>query len=125
MLKKSIRNVATVARQMILTATSIIVIVTVIFCGGLTPFMIDLLKIKSADQAADTSFSPQELVNEQNDNEIINLSNVNNDNKKEDSSIKKFILKLGIFKMWHGFDKSFMKPFLTHYSPSLIESRYK
>ncbi len=109
---------------MILTATSIIVIVTVVFCGGLTPFMIDFLKIKSADQ--EVSFSPHELVNEQINDEIIDLSNVNNnDLKKKDGRFKKFILKLGIFKMWHGFDKTFMKPFLTHYSPSLIESIIK
>jgi sodium/hydrogen exchanger-like protein 6/7 len=42
----AIRNTSTKARQLILTTTSIIVIVTVIFCGGLTNKMLTWLKIK-------------------------------------------------------------------------------
>ncbi len=43
---KAIRNTSTEARQLILTTTSIIVIVTVLFNGGLTKNMIGWLKIK-------------------------------------------------------------------------------
>jgi sodium/hydrogen exchanger-like protein 6/7 len=42
----AIRNTSTKARQLILTTTSIIVIVTVIFCGGLTSKMLIWLKIR-------------------------------------------------------------------------------
>ena len=42
----SIRNTSTNARQLILTTTSTIVIVTVIFCGGLTRKMVEWLKIE-------------------------------------------------------------------------------
>lgn len=107
----SIRNVSTTTRQMILTATSIIVIITVIFCGGLTPKMIEVLHIESQEEI-DLSKSKKDIKKEKND-----------DNDKK-SPIKKFILKLGLFKIWHGFDATFMKPLLTHYRPSLIESNF-
>jgi solute carrier family 9 (sodium/hydrogen exchanger), member 6/7 len=42
----SIRNTSTNSRQLILTTTSTIVIVTVVFCGGLTRKMIEWLKIE-------------------------------------------------------------------------------
>ena len=42
----AIRNTSTQARQLILTTTSIIVVITVIFCGGLTSKMVSWLKIK-------------------------------------------------------------------------------
>ena len=42
----AIRNTSTDARRLILTTTSIIVIVTVIFCGGLTGEVLRLLHIR-------------------------------------------------------------------------------
>lgn len=42
----AMRNTSTQARQLILTTTSIIVVITVIFCGGLTNKMLYWLKIK-------------------------------------------------------------------------------
>ena len=45
----AMRNTSTMARQTILSATLIIVIVTVIFCGGFTTLVLQWLKIRSAD----------------------------------------------------------------------------
>ena len=42
----AMRNTSTQARKLIMTTTSIIVISTVIFCGGLTSKMLVWLKIK-------------------------------------------------------------------------------
>jgi sodium/hydrogen exchanger-like protein 6/7 len=42
----AIRNTSTQARKLILTTTSIIVILTVILCGGLTSKMLSWLGIK-------------------------------------------------------------------------------
>jgi len=40
------QNTMTEARQMFLTTTSLITIVTVIFCGGLTAPLLTLLKVR-------------------------------------------------------------------------------
>jgi len=45
----AMRNTSTKARQTILSATLIIVIVTVIFCGGFTTLVLQWLKIRSAN----------------------------------------------------------------------------
>ena len=46
----AIRNTSTQARKLILTTTSIIVIATVILCGGLTSSMLEWLKINGSEQ---------------------------------------------------------------------------
>ena len=76
--------------------------------------MIELLGIKSQDE-----IEKEKKLNKQ--NKPMTQDEESDPNKKV-NPIKKFILKIGIFKMWHGFDASFMKPLFTHYRPSLLES---
>jgi solute carrier family 9 (sodium/hydrogen exchanger), member 6/7 len=112
----AIRNTSSEARQLILTSTSIIVIVTVVFCGGLTENVIKLFKIKIGIDIDNNT--EREKLNKKKELKS-NLSEISLASKGGETKKKSFF-KRGIFQAWRGFDKKYMKPFLTHATPSLI-----
>ena len=100
----AIRNTSTKARKLILTTTSVIVILTVIICGGLTSKMLSWLGITT---------SPLEDENAPN-NPIVDLGGYHSDYPSDSEApstsgrcvkAQSVLSKFGIFKAWHSFDK--------------------
>lgn len=106
----AIRNTLTEERQMMLTTTLIIVIVTVIVCGGSTMSLLTWLGIPlgvNDDENAPLA-SPAHRYDA-----------VNNDNNLGPGERPS---KSWLAKLWSGFDSKYMKPFLTHSNPTLMET---
>ncbi len=105
----AIRNTLTESRQMILTTTLLIVIVTVAVCGGSTLSLLTWLGIPigvgEEESAPLASPSPcyDEMIGE-----------------REKPSAPPG--KSWLAKVWSSFDNHYMKPFLTHSNPTLMET---
>ena len=118
----SIRNTITDARSIMLTATSFITIITVIVCGGSTKQMLDWLKIPIGVEEAD--------------HEMLQISGLRRDQSQttptelrtpslsmeQSPPVRSTYEKAWLFRKWYNFDVLFMKPFLTHARPSLMET---
>lgn len=108
----AIRNTLTEARQMILTTTLLIVIVTVVVFGGSTMSMLTWLGIPLG-------------VND-NENAPLHTSytNVDNDHGADDAQHPRGSRphKSYLARIWSNFDNRYMKPFLTHSNPTLMET---
>ncbi|KAI3386124.1 hypothetical protein SNEBB_011328 [Seison nebaliae] len=101
----AIRNTSTKARQLMITNTALIVLVTVIINGGLTTTVLSFLKIP-INVSDDIENEHQLLTNENNVNDLKNVD-------------KRVALPLRLFQK---FDHNYLKPFLTHSRPTLIET---
>ncbi|KRY56953.1 Sodium/hydrogen exchanger 9, partial [Trichinella britovi] len=95
----AIRNTSSPQMRIIYSTTSLIVIFTVLFNGGLTVQIIEWLKIKCCDQ------SSAEL-----DQGMLSPHSHN----RWDKSL--------LPQKWYDFDNKFLKPLLTHAKPSLVET---
>ena len=94
----AIRNTSTEARQLILSTTSIIVIVTVIFCGGLTSKVLVWLKIRTG---AEAEFDMKLTINE--------------DKRRGEEGrgcFKSILRRNCVLTAWHGFDKKYYITYL-------------
>lgn len=117
----AIRNTLTDARQMILTATLVIVMVTVVLCGGSTLSLLTWLGIPLGiddDDGTTSPLSPSSGSSPQHYNTMSGLqprpSQLNVSSQPAEKSIAA--------KAWSGFDTKYMKPFLTHSNPTLMET---
>ncbi|KRZ27928.1 Sodium/hydrogen exchanger 9, partial [Trichinella pseudospiralis] len=95
----AIRNTSSPQMRIIYSTTSLIVIFTVLFNGGLTVQIIEWLKIRCGDQ------SSPEL-----DQGMLFPHSYN----RWDKSL--------LPQKWYDFDNKFLKPLLTHSKPSLLET---
>nr|XP_031831125.1 sodium/hydrogen exchanger 7 isoform X6 [Nomia melanderi] len=102
----AIRNTVSDARQAMLTTTSLIVILTVIFQGGATTQFLSWFNIPVGV-----------------DEEIEGLSHngMRSDGSLPGSSAKPNEKAL-LARIWGDFDTRYMKPFLTHSRPTLLET---
>ncbi|CAG0913934.1 unnamed protein product [Notodromas monacha] len=114
----SIRNTLSTARQLMLSATSVIVIASVFICGGSTSQMLVWLNIKCNQS------------DESERQEILNAT------RRERSAYESFGphglstgpaptavgQKAWAARLWTNFDVNYMKPFLTHSRPTLLET---
>ncbi|CAI4221598.1 unnamed protein product [Auanema sp. JU1783] len=122
----SARNTATEHRQVISSTTSTIVLITVFLNGGLASWMIDFLGIKHGEAASN---SRTNTVSD--DGNGIRLPNTSD---CDDVQIVETPLtphgpsgsnpwdKAFLPRKWYNFDSSFMKPLLTHATPSLEQT---
>ncbi|XP_071516129.1 sodium/hydrogen exchanger 6 isoform X2 [Panulirus ornatus] len=112
----AIRNTSSDARKTILTTTSLIVIVTVILCGGLTTQVLSWLGIPVDVEDDETHHLNQ-------------FQPIRNGPGAEEGgegtadaiSSSKFE-KAWLFRIWSQFDVRFMKPFLTNSRPTLLDT---
>uniref|UniRef100_A0A7E4VE29 Sodium/hydrogen exchanger n=1 Tax=Panagrellus redivivus TaxID=6233 RepID=A0A7E4VE29_PANRE len=106
------RNTSTDNRQIMLSTTSIVVIVTVLLNGGLTAWMIDYLGIKHGDAAS----AMEDRERAQEDEDAQPFANPN-PSPRHNPWDKAFLPR-----KWYNFDATFMKPLLTHANPTLMET---
>jgi len=106
----AMRNTITEGRQMILTTTMIIVIVTVIFNGGLTLPVVNLLGIPTGVNDENSWKEPLDVQYQRLNDEEATMEPVNLPGKS------------CLAKLWGGIDNKLFKPLLTHTSPSLMET---
>jgi len=114
----AIRNATTDARNVILSTTSLIVIVTVIFCGGLTSPMLGILNIRMGEDERSSSLAIASK-------KPPNYNTLKGESGENSTEIVKSLgknYKKSWFHKWFGkFDVRFLKPLLTHSKPSLEE----
>ncbi|QQP38440.1 Sodium/hydrogen exchanger [Caligus rogercresseyi] len=104
----AIRNTLTESRQMILSTTLIIVIVTVIVNGGSTMSFVTWLGIP--------------LNSEDNEEEPISSAAPGKDYNSLDRPEGRILPASWMARMWSQLDKRYLKPFLTHCNPTLMET---
>uniref|UniRef100_A0A914WIC5 Cation/H+ exchanger domain-containing protein n=1 Tax=Plectus sambesii TaxID=2011161 RepID=A0A914WIC5_9BILA len=109
----AIRNTSTSQRQIIYTSTSVIVIVTVIINGGLTAWMIDLLRIRHGTDGAQ-DIPPQFQLDNEDTRSSVESEQVQSGMNPWDKSF--------LPRKWYNFDANFMKPLLTHATPTLMDT---
>ncbi|KAK0390485.1 hypothetical protein QR680_019372 [Steinernema hermaphroditum] len=102
------RNISTTNRQIMSTTASMIVIFTVLFNGGLTSWMIERLGIKHGDSAEHSRPSDEGARSESHPTTPVSGQNPWD--------------KAFLPRKWYNFDAYFMKPLLTHASPSLMQT---
>jgi len=107
------QNTMTEARQMFLTTTSLISIITVIFCGGLTDPLLSLLKIPTGvpDQF---TIDPASAASGQLGDQTPSTTT----SQRPKSGGAKSALARG----WKSLDAAFLKPLLTNSQPTLQET---
>ncbi|XP_045593385.1 sodium/hydrogen exchanger 7 isoform X4 [Procambarus clarkii] len=121
----AIRNTSSDARKSILTTTSLIVIVTVILCGGLTTQVLSWLGIP-VDVEDDETHHLNQFQPIRNDYKSIEGSWGAGGEEGEEcgtdcNNVGKFE-KAWLFRIWAKFDVKFMKPFLTNSRPTLLDT---
>ncbi|XP_046381605.1 sodium/hydrogen exchanger 9-like isoform X6 [Haliotis rufescens] len=104
----AIRNTSTLPRQYIVSATMIIVLATVVLCGGLTTPMLQWLKIRvGVDEELEMQQMPPNAVRSE---------------SGDPGEIPRTKGKAWLVAKWYNFDMVFMKPFLTNCRPTLMET---
>ncbi|KAL9927372.1 na[+]/H[+] hydrogen exchanger 3 [Glossina fuscipes fuscipes] len=127
----AIRNTLSEARQTMLTATSLIVIFTVIIQGGAANFLLNWLKIPvGVDEETEqlNNYQVRSVYNSMEntanadcgdlDSSTATSGNgvgaVNNAPRRNEKAI--------LARLWGNFDTKYMKPLLTHSRPTLLET---
>jgi sodium/hydrogen exchanger-like protein 6/7 len=125
----SIRNTLTESRQMILTTTLILVIVTVIFCGGSTLTMLTTLGVPlgvNDDENQRLSSPAQGYDSVAPGPGVVAVAGGNSSNEPPSSNPAPHAGsvpgKSWLARIWGGFDSKYMKPLFTHATPSLMET---
>ncbi|XP_067668746.1 sodium/hydrogen exchanger 9-like isoform X6 [Haliotis asinina] len=135
----AIRNTSTVPRQYIVSATMIIVLATVILCGGLTTPMLQWLKIRvgvdeememqqmppsNAVRSAMQSQRQYSTMNSPSDDQppMPHVTTAHRPEPGDPVEVPRTKGKAWLVAKWYNFDMVFMKPFLTNCRPTLIET---
>ncbi|XP_022098662.1 sodium/hydrogen exchanger 9-like [Acanthaster planci] len=104
----AIRNTATTARQLSLTATLVIVLSTVVLCGGMTTQMLTWLKIRVGVSDEDTTQPGMQVVGSQ--------------QTEHDVRLRKRYEQAWIVRQWYDVDYKFFKPIFTRKGADLKET---
>ena len=100
----AIRNTVSVPRQMMLTATLMIVLVSVIFVGGLTLPFAKLINLETGIDEVEEEFKAKRL-------SLINLDDPGS--TPEDRAEKKRYEKSWLVRTYGAFDRKYLMPILT------------
>ncbi|XP_025079099.1 sodium/hydrogen exchanger 9-like isoform X7 [Pomacea canaliculata] len=110
----AIRNIQTVANQHMAAATMMIVLATVILCGGFTTPMLQWLQIRVGVEDDATVHLNQLSTSH---NQQMTASGIQMSGSRSE--------KAWLVGKWYNFDMRFMKPLLTHARPSLMDTMPK
>ncbi|XP_050717131.1 sodium/hydrogen exchanger 7-like isoform X3 [Eriocheir sinensis] len=109
----AIRNTSSDARKSILTTTSLIVIVTVVLCGGLTTQVLSWLGIPVDVDDDETHHLNQFQPIRNGPGSEEGVDSATDSSKYE---------KAWLLRIWSQFDVRYMKPFLTNSRPTLLDT---
>ncbi|XP_037828820.1 sodium/hydrogen exchanger 6 isoform X4 [Lucilia sericata] len=118
----AIRNTISEARQTMLTATSLIVIFTVVIQGGASNFLLSWLKIPVGVDEETEQLNNYQIHSSdgylQDCGDLENNAAAGNGIGSNGRRNEKAILA----RLWGNFDTKYMKPLLTHSRPTLLET---
>nr|XP_014090453.1 sodium/hydrogen exchanger 6 isoform X23 [Bactrocera oleae] len=116
----AIRNTVSEARQTMLTATSLIVIFTVVIQGGASNFLLNWLKIPvGVDE--ETEQLNNYRVRSDVDVDVEGSGGLGDTGAQTAMNVKRNE-KAFLARIWGNFDSKYMKPLLTHSRPTLLET---
>ncbi|XP_054082500.1 sodium/hydrogen exchanger 6 isoform X10 [Zeugodacus cucurbitae] len=116
----AIRNTVSEARQTMLTATSLIVIFTVVIQGGASNFLLNWLKIPvGVDE--ETEQLNNYRVRSDVDVDVEGAGGLGDAGTQTAMNVKRNE-KAFLARIWGNFDTKYMKPLLTHSRPTLLET---
>ncbi|KAK3596908.1 hypothetical protein CHS0354_031687 [Potamilus streckersoni] len=123
----SIRDVESEAHQMMVVATMMIVLVTVILCGGLTTPMLQWLQIRvgveEEEQTVNSAVPYQRQYSTMQNTSEAQSENTASGPEQAEQEIKiRSFGKAYLIKIWYNFDMKYMKPFLTNSRPTLMDT---
>lgn len=120
----ALRNTLTESRQLMLTATSFIVIVTVVFIGGSTNSLLQMLEIPvGVDEGEQEMLSIRASTSRSFDDDDNNGSCTPGGTPIDSNSTRRSPYeKAWLVRIWKNFDSKFMKPLLTNSRPTLMET---
>ncbi|XP_025079094.1 sodium/hydrogen exchanger 9-like isoform X3 [Pomacea canaliculata] len=133
----AIRNIQTVANQHMAAATMMIVLATVILCGGFTTPMLQWLQIRVGVEDDATVHLNQLSTSHNAAHRQYNSMEVSGSGRPTAHSFSQQMTASGIqmsgsrsekawlVGKWYNFDMRFMKPLLTHARPSLMDTMPK
>jgi len=116
----AIKNTVSEARQIILTTTSMIAILTVIFCGGLTSPLLGLLKIPVGVTTEDGGRGGGAVGGR--GEEGREGDGTDSDNVESQADNGQVLTKSYLARSWKSLDGMLMKPLLTNCQPTLMET---
>ncbi|KAI8119258.1 Sodium/hydrogen exchanger 7 [Lucilia cuprina] len=127
----AIRNTISEARQTMLTATSLIVIFTVVIQGGASNFLLSWLKIPvGVDEETEqlnnyqihSVYNSMENTTNASDGYLQDCGDMENNAAAGIGSNGRRNEKAILARLWGNFDTKYMKPLLTHSRPTLLET---
>ncbi|XP_053207171.1 sodium/hydrogen exchanger 9-like isoform X1 [Panonychus citri] len=124
----AIRNTLSEPRQIMLTTTSVISIVTVIACGGFTSSVLQVLEIPVGVEESEHEMLPFSDVKRSNSvTTPIELQSPTSPGGEKLSgepttASRSVYEKAWLVRKWYNFDVRYMKPLLTHSRPTLMDT---
>ncbi|KNC22221.1 hypothetical protein FF38_01874 [Lucilia cuprina] len=116
----AIRNTISEARQTMLTATSLIVIFTVVIQGGASNFLLSWLKIPVGVDEETEQLNNYQI--HSSDGYLQDCGDMENNAAAGIGSNGRRNEKAILARLWGNFDTKYMKPLLTHSRPTLLET---
>nr|XP_036217885.1 sodium/hydrogen exchanger 6 isoform X30 [Bactrocera oleae] len=122
----AIRNTVSEARQTMLTATSLIVIFTVVIQGGASNFLLNWLKIpvgvdEETEQLNNYRVRSSDAYLQDVDVDVEGSGGLGDTGAQTAMNVKRNE-KAFLARIWGNFDSKYMKPLLTHSRPTLLET---
>lgn len=116
----AIRNTISEARQIMLTTTSLIAIVTVIVCGGSSSALLKWLRVPVGVEEAEHEMLQFSGVRRSGSAQT--PTDLRSPGVENAGQVRSAYEKAWLVRKWYNFDVRFMKPLLTHSRPTLIDT---
>ena len=119
----AVRNTLSEPRQIMLTTTSVISIVTVIACGGFTSTVLQILNIPVGVEESEHEMLPFSSMKRSGSiTTPTELQSPESDGGSGVNASRSPYEKAWLVRKWYNFDVLYMKPLLTHARPTLIDT---